>query len=270
MIKRILQCTTLSLFGAVLMANSGCSSADGSCFATNDCGTKCKTTKVATRTTRVKDICEKPAGEVTAELPPNARPGECFAKVWVPPEFKTVTERVMVKEATERLEVIPAEYEWVEERILVKDASTRLIEEPAEYASKQVVIQTEAGHTDWEINKDANCELPPKTPAKDVFCLVNHPPEKVTLNVQCQVKPPTVREEVIAAEYETVRRHKLVSPATTRRICIPAEFDTVDKTVKVCDGRMAWKRVVCEKPYAESVTINANGKASQVQYMDQD
>src|SRR5262249_30631953 len=54
--------------------------------------------------------CGRPAGEVAAELPPNAKPGECYAKVWVPATYKTISERILVRDASERLEVVPAKY----------------------------------------------------------------------------------------------------------------------------------------------------------------
>ncbi|MDH3559818.1 MAG: hypothetical protein OEN52_02550, partial [Gammaproteobacteria bacterium] len=41
-------------------------------------------------------------------LPTNARAGECYAKVMVPAEYKTVEEKVVVAEASEKIEVIPA------------------------------------------------------------------------------------------------------------------------------------------------------------------
>jgi len=255
MLTRVVQITGAAVGCIALLASAGCANcAKGSVASTKSpCGPT-KTTTVA-----YQGPCEKPSGEMTAELPRNAKAGDCFAKVFIPPEFKTVTERVLVKEASERLEIVPAKYEWVEERVCVRDAEKRLVEEPAEFAEKEVTVQVNSGHTDWEINKD--CLPPANAATKDVFCLVNHPPEKRTLRVQCQTKPPQVREETIPAEYEIVRRHKLVSAATTKKVCIPAEYETVEKTVKVCDGRMAWQRVDCEKPgNGEAVSINANGK----------
>ena len=41
-------------------------------------------------------------------LPPNATPGQCYARIWIPPKFQTTTETVETKPLGERLEVIPA------------------------------------------------------------------------------------------------------------------------------------------------------------------
>lgn len=254
MLLRVLKIASASLCCVVLLVNSGCS----------EC---CKGTKVTTVTKTPcaqpcdpqRGPCDKPAGEMTAELPPNAKPGECYSKVYVPPTFKTVSERILVRDATERLEIIPAVYEWVEERVCVKDASTQLVEIPAEFADRSVTVQTAQAHTDWEVTNADLCNLstdPNKKATKNVFCLVTHPAKNETIPTRCQVRPPQVRTEVIPAQYETVRRQKLVTPATTKRICIPAEYQTVEKTIKVCDGRMAWQRVVCEKRDVEAISVN--------------
>lgn len=192
---------------------------------------------------------------VNEDLPPDAKPGECWAKVFEPPQFRTETERVCIREASERLEIIPAEYEWVEERVCVKEASTILEEVPARFETVQIAVQTDAGYTGWTVNKD--CSPPKDQPTRDVFCLVNHPPQQETVSVTRMAEPPTVKKTVVPAEYETVKRQKLVRPATTRKVTIPAEYDTVEKRVKVSEGRMVWQRVECKQP--DAVTLNVDG-----------
>jgi hypothetical protein len=195
---------------------------------------------------------------MSAALPPNAKPGECYAKVFIPPTFKNVSERVLVRDASETIEIVPAKYEWVEERILVKDSSTQLEAVAAEFATRERTIQVNAGHTDWEVNKNALCVNPKEQPARDVFCLVNHPSEQKTVQTQALVKPAHVQTVCVPAQYDTVRRQKLVSAATTRNVSIPAEYESVEKTIKVCDGRMAWKLVACDSLDAEKVSASAN------------
>ena len=59
-------------------------------------------------------------------LPPDAKPGECYARAFVSPTYGNETARVLKREASERVEIVPARYDWVEEKVLVKDASERL------------------------------------------------------------------------------------------------------------------------------------------------
>lgn len=240
------------LFSGTLLAQAGCA-----------CGTakgSCVTAKAPCE--KVRGNCDRAHDEVAAALPPNAKPGECYAKVFIPAQYKNTTERVLVRDASETIEIIPAKYEWVEEKYVVKDASTQLEAVPAEYASRERVLNVDSGHTDWEINKNELCVSPKGQPARDVFCLVDHKSSQRTIQTQVQVKPARVTEVCIPAQYETVRKQKLVSAATTRKVCIPAEYEDVQKSVKVCDARMAWQRVLCDAPNAEKVATSSNRPAS--------
>lgn len=248
MLSNTLKFAFALLISGAMLAQTGC-----------NCGTakgSCVTAKAPCAAPRA--TCDRENGEITAALPPNAKAGECYAKVFVPPTFRTVTERVLVRDASETIEIIPATYEWTEEKVVVKDASTELQAVAAEYASRERTIEVNPGHTDWEINKNALCVNPKDQPARDVFCLVNHPADQKTIQTQAQVKPAHVQTVCVPAQYETVRRQKLVSAATTRKVCVPAQYENIEKTVKVCDGRMAWRLVNCDKPGAETVTIKTN------------
>lgn len=76
-------------------------------------------------------------------LPPNAKAGECYSRVWVNPTYRTLSKEVIAKEASERVELIPAVYTWGEESVLVKQASQRLESIPAVYGteSERVMIK---------------------------------------------------------------------------------------------------------------------------------
>lgn len=205
----------------------------------------CKTRSACAKTiTHTKLTAHSTA---VADLPPNAVPGECYAKVYVPPKFETASQRVCVKEASERVEIVPAEYEWIEERVCVKQASTQYIEEPAVYEDVQETLVLEPGHTDWVREDGSKCKSPSGQVVGDVFCLVSFPPVEKTVTTQRMVKSATCREVTIPAEYQMVRVQKLVKPACTQRIAIAAVFEDVQKTVKVADGFMEWQRVICER-----------------------
>src|SRR5882672_3666517 len=86
MFKRVLQIGSASMFGLTLLANSGCCSTSRGSYVQAPCKAPCGT-KVADCGSKPTDPCVRPAGELTAELPPHAKPGECWAKVYVPPTF---------------------------------------------------------------------------------------------------------------------------------------------------------------------------------------
>jgi len=203
---------------------------------------KARTTEVATTFTT-----EPRVTQVADLLPTDAKPGECFVRVYVPAQFETFEETVKVRDASTRLEVVPARYEWVEEQVMVKDASTVLEEIPAEFEMQERRVLVEPGHTGWQIEKTDKCLEPvPRTAASEMFCLVSHEPVYETVRTNVMVKPATTRCVEIPAQYQTVRREKLVAPATTRSIPIPEEYATVQQTRKVADARIEWQRVQCE------------------------
>lgn len=191
----------------------------------------------------------RPAPEVRVverDLPPNAKPGECYAKVFVPEQFETQKETICVREASERLETIPPQYEWVEEQVVVKPASVRLEEVPAVFENRKQTVLVNAGHTGWQVEKTVRCVGDKNVNmAEEMYCLKRQEPVYQTIDTVVQVKPVTTREIPIPAEYQTVRRQKLVAPASTRRVAIPAEYATVDKIIKVADSRVEWQRVEC-------------------------
>ncbi len=180
----------------------------------------------------------------TALLPSGANPGECYARVFIPPTFRTNTEQVLAKEAAERIEVIPAKYEWVEEKVLTKEASSRVEQVPAEYKWVSEKILVEPAHTGWKKGRGLIEKVDNTT--GEIMCLVEVPAKYKTVKRQVMANPPRTRKVEIPAAYQTVKVRKLVSEPQERRIPIPAEYQTITKTMQASEGTMEWRRVLCE------------------------
>jgi hypothetical protein len=75
----------------------------------------------------------------------------------------------------------------------------------------------------------------------EIMCLVEVPATYKVMDT-----PPTTRKVTVPAEYKTVKVQKLVTPAEQKRIPIPEAYDTVTKTIKVTEGRMEWRPILCE------------------------
>jgi len=198
--------------------------------------------------TRSAYAAEKTTVKVASERF-DADVGECFAMVYVPPRFETVSEKMCIKEASQRLEVVPAEYAWVEEKVLVKDAYTEIEIVPAEYRTASKQLEITPGTKGWVKHENIACDDKTGQPlpaATEVYCLEERPPQFRTVSYQTVAKEADCREKTIPAEYQTVRRQKLVRAAHTRAVTIPAEFETVSKQVQVAGGSMDWQQVVCE------------------------
>ena len=252
---------------------------------------------------RLRSAMEK--GETPAKmsleaplLPSQAQPGECFARVFIPPTYKTVTEKrlkrdsserleiipakyqwveekILVKQASQRLETIPAEYQWIEEKVLVKEATARLEEIPAKYEWVEETVLVRPAETVWKKGRgliekvdttgEIMClvEIPAvyKTVKKKVMTAppasrtIKIPAEFKTVKKRVMVKPPATRTIEIPAEYQMVKVKKMVSPPNEKRIPISAEYQMITKTEQVSDGRMEWRRVLCETNMTPSLIV---------------
>jgi len=180
----------------------------------------------------------------TVMLPTDAKAGECYARVFVPPRYQTNTVRVLSRQASERVETIPAKYEVVEEKVMVRQASTRFEEVPAEYGWVEEKVLVEAARTEWKEGRGIIEKVDNTT--GEIMCLVEVPASYQTVRRQVVTKSATTRQIAIPAEYETIKVTKMVSPPQEKRIPIPEEYTTVTRTEKVSDGYMEWKRVMCE------------------------
>ena len=180
-----------------------------------------------------------------ADLPPNARPGECYARVYVPPMFRTDSEQILKKEAAERLEIIPARYETITERVMVKPETTRLEQVPAKYENVKETLLVAPARTEWQKGPcDPKRQIDNAT--GECLCLVEIPPRYKTVTRRVMVTPPSTREVVIPAEYKTVKKQIELSPPAERRIPIAAEYTTVTRQVKTSDAHMKWVPIDCK------------------------
>ncbi len=184
------------------------------------------------------------SGMESAAVPPmpsEAKPGECYAKVWIPAQYKTVTEQVLVRAASEKVETIPAKYESVQEKVMVKPAHTETEQVPAQYKTVQEQVLVEPAHREWRPGRGAVERMDSKT--GQIMCLVEIPAKYKTVEKQVLVTPATTRSIEVPAQYEMRTVSKMVEPAHENRIEIPAEYKTVTNCDKVSDGYWTWKKV---------------------------
>ncbi len=75
-----------------------------------------------------------------------SEPGKCYAKCLIADQYETVTEQVLVKEASSKVAISPSQFETVSEQILAKEASNTLSVSPAtfETVSEQKLAQAAA------------------------------------------------------------------------------------------------------------------------------
>ena len=188
-------------------------------------------------------------------FPPDAQPGHCYARVLIPATWGQTTETVLVREASERVEVNPERYETVQERVLTKEASTRIETVPAVYdtVTERVMVRPESkryeevpatyktvseqvmispARTEWKrgpASSFADTVVQSRTTGTgEVMCLVEIPAQYQTVTRKVVDRPASTREIVIPAEYKTVKKTVIAQAATTREIPVPAEYGTIE------------------------------------------
>lgn len=90
-------------------------------------------------------------GGAPGDYPPNARPGQCFARVLTPEVYETITEKVIDMVEKTDIRVIPGEWgsEW--KTILIKEGSIEYHIVPATYKTVTEVVVVKPGHMRIEV-----------------------------------------------------------------------------------------------------------------------
>jgi len=196
---------------------------------------------------RNKTIVKEVAGEGSM-YPPNAEPGKCYARVLTPAKYEVQTQKVLAKDASERLQVIPAKYAWTTKKVLIKEASQRIVAVPASYktitekvlvspATERLVtvpatygtvtekILVKAASTGWKQGRGPIEKLDNAT--CEIMCLVNMPAVYKTVTKRVLKTPATTKSVPVPARYKTVTKRVLQTPATTKSVPVPARYKTI-------------------------------------------
>ncbi len=150
------------------------------------------TERVSTTTTDTTNSTITPAAGAPmpsgaqGDIPPNARPGECYAKVLIPAVSETATQRIQVAEEQKVLNrIIPAKYETTTERIKIKEARQ----------------YWKAGHGPITKKNEVTGEI---------LCLVEEPAEYKTIEKRVLVTPEQPEYKTVPAQFETVTQKKII------------------------------------------------------------
>ncbi len=204
----------------------------------------------------IKKVASATANDASSALP-NAKAGECYAKVVIPAEYKTESQTVTVKEASSKIEIIPAKYEWSEEKVLVKEASKKLIPVPATYENvteKVLVTPAEkiwtsgakknAGRANASVLAGAVSNGLNLADAKVGSCYAEyHIPAQYKTETQKVLKTEASHKiEIIPAKYEWSEEKVLVKEASSKLIEVPAMYETVTEKVLVKPATTEWKK----------------------------
>lgn len=182
-------------------------------------------------------------------LPPNAKPGQCFARVYTPPTYKTEKEKIVKSEgfdvvevipavyateqqkvlktqASEKLEIIPAIYGWKEERVLISPAITELKRVPAQYSIIEEKILVKPAHSIWKKGTGPITKVDQST--GEIMCLVEIPAVYKTNKKRVLKTPETTKPVIVKdAVYKTIKTKVVEKPARTVSKEIPAVYENI-------------------------------------------
>ncbi len=225
-------------------------------------------------------------------LPENPDPGKCYVKCITKDEFKDMEETIQVYPAYTTLEIVPATYRTVTEEVLVKEASKKYTYVPAVYETIEVPYISEEGRDDlsivpasfgsdsrtlevypatsgWEYKELEECNSPNKDDCV-AACFVEYPAQFSNVSFATLVKdaststsavgektatyrkrviktPARMEETAIPAEYATITKQVLDTPASTRSVSVPARMETITRTVLTKKGGItSWEEIDCE------------------------
>ncbi len=208
------------------------------------------------------------------DLPQNPEPGKCYVRCKTPEVWKNEDVTIEIAPAYNRIVTHPATYKTVTERVLVKEAGTKLVIVPAVWGTKTVsytakedanklkavkatfspdseVVKTKAASAKWEMSEKApDCESEDPNDCR-YWCFVPTPAEFVTVPLtKLSSDASTVKTGVPGYEKSyTVKT--IVTAPTTKTIEIPAVYGSIKKIVLVKD---AWQESTTTKAKHKTVT----------------
>lgn len=202
--------------------------------------------------------------------PPNAKPGECYARVEVPGKSATRTKQVLVSPATTKVETIPAKYKTVSEQELVTPATTKTEVVPATYKSvtrqvpvdNPVEVTTETSPAEYETVTEQVLVKAGETKTVTIPAVYETVTERVKVKDSYTEWKPGGKVYAIGAEAlgGIILANRVTSSGVMCLVEIPAEFKTVTKRVLVTPEQTKEETT---EPVYETVTRRVLKKAEE-------
>ena len=189
--------------------------------------------------------------------PPEAKAGECYARVMSPAKYETLSEKVLIKEAREEISIVPAAYEMVEKEIEVIAASKKLIHVPETYKDVVEMIEVKPASRIWKSSlkkkalpvnkvlldmlKNHGVDLD-KAAANTCYKEFFKPASYKTITEEILVQNERNETQVISANFETKEEKVELVPASKKVIQVDAEYKYVEEKVLIEEAKSIWKK----------------------------
>lgn len=191
------------------------------------------------------------------QLPPNPQPGKCYVKCITQDEYKTETVTIQDKPSFNTLKVIPAEFKTVTEKVLVKPASKKFIYHPAVFETYHETYESQQGHnklkvvpakfktateqievqpvtSGWEFGTYSDCKSDDPRDCR-VLCFKEYPAVNQTITKTILDVDATTTATPIPGKSSKIKKQRISKEAYVQEIAIPAEYTVITKRVLVKD-----------------------------------
>jgi len=190
-------------------------------------------------------------------LPPSAKSGECYARVWVGPQYRSISDRYIASEASESVSITPAVYKNDTKRILTREASEKRVAIAAQYSYQNDKILVSEAQRHWHTQLSSSSPLANKATLKAAqkggvnldtapvqSCYHEHYVQPEFGHTTERVLVSEASESVTTTDpvYETVTEQILVKDASTKLVNIPAKYKTITEQVMDKPAHTIWKK----------------------------
>jgi hypothetical protein len=165
-----------------------------------------------------------------------AQSGTCFYEHFQAEKYATVTKRILVEEASERIESIPATYRTVTKKVATSNSTMKLLPVPIKYKKVQEKVEVSPAKSEW---RKTTCENRGCNDS-EVVCLTEIPATYKTVTKKIVLEPAVAKKVAVKPVYEYIKATELVTPAQTRTVPIPAKYKTLSQIQKVSDAKYSW------------------------------
>lgn len=201
---------------------------------------------------------EKPKDRIDAtNTLPDAKPGECFAKVIVPAQYDTKTEQVLVKPESEKVEIKPATFDVSEKSVVAKEGFTTIKAIPAKFREEIVQVEVSKAGTTWvtSLGKKGIPASPAllagaKTNGVEIgsatsgMCFKEYfvPAKYEQANKEVLVKEESENIKIEKAQFEETEETVVVRQASKKKVYKKAEYEVIEEKIEIEPAKAVWKK----------------------------
>ena len=220
----------------------------------------------------------------TSLVPPNAKTGECYAKVLIPAEYETIEHTKLLKDKSQKIEVTkptfknvtykildkaesykyvvtPATYKCVKNKVMVEPEKVTYKVIPATYKTVEEKVLISPAHKYWKKGKGAITKMDNTT--GEIMCLVEEPAKYKTIKKTVVDQEARTEKVVTPAKYKYIKAKVVDQEAKYEKVIIPATYKTV--TVRELDKEAQIKKVDLDEKY-QTYTETKMTKAPELKW----